>query len=420
VRRIYYGWFVVAMSVLVLMLLVGTSFTAFGLFVVPVSKELGLSRADMNSALILLNIGNAAVGPFIGRMLDRFPVKRVMLVGALCFGGSLITLGLSRSLGLSAFIFALPLAIGLTGGGTLTMTVLIARWFQAQRGRAMALMAIGMSLGGVLVTPAVGYLIHAEGWRMALIISGCVVAALLLLTTLIVRDRPGPNDVERGRVVQPTPAGQAAVLGQPEKIGALLRMPHFWTIALGSALALGVSQGVSITLAPLALGAGLTMIKATGLISAAGGGAMAGKLLLAVVADRVDRIALLSGLFVLVALINIALLLSESYIPLLISAGLLGITTGALTPLFYALLADRFGTASFGTVRGLMMPIVAVVGAVSVRFAGEVYDRTESYDLMFYTFIVAQLIAAIFMIATRFVSRSALATNPLRPASAGG
>ena len=419
-RRIYYGWFVVAMSVLVLMLLVGTSFTAFGLFVVPVSEDLGLKRADINTALIFLNIGNAAVGPFIGRALDRFPVKRIMLIGALCFGGSLITLGLSRSLGLSAFIFALPLAIGLTGGGTLTMTVLIARWFQAQRGRAMALMAIGMSLGGVLVTPAVGFLIHSQGWRMALIISGCVVAALLLLTTLIVRDRPGPNDVESRKAVQPSPGGSSAPLGQPEKIGALLRMPHFWTIALGSALALGVSQGVSITLAPLALGAGLTMIKATGLISAAGGGAMAGKLLLAVVADRVDRIALLSGLFVLVALINIALLLSESYIPLLISAGLLGITTGALTPLFYALLADRFGTASFGTVRGLMMPIVAVVGAASVRFAGEVYDRTESYDLMFYTFIVAQLVAAVFMIATRFVSRPALAANPLRPAGVGG
>lgn len=423
-RRIYFGWYVVAISVVAFMLLIGTTFTAFGLFVVPVSKDLGLSRADMNTALILLNIGNAAVAPVIGRMLDRFPMKRIMIACAVLFGACLVTLGLSNSLLLSAFVFALPLAIALQGTGTLTVTVLIARWFQVQRGRAMALAALGMSLGSIVVTPLVGMLIQAEGWRAALITSGCGVTAIMLVAALVVRDRPGPNDVEGGQKTldaQAAGAPKPAPIGAPAKMGELLGTGQFWTIAIGAALALAVSQAVSVSLAPLALGAGLTVVKATTLISAAGGGAIAGKLVLAAVADRVDRVALLTGLFLLMTAVAAVLVVSKSYIALLGSAVSLGVATGAMTPIFYALLADRFGAASFGTVRGLMAPLIAIVSAIAVRFAGEVYDRTGDYDVMFYTFIVAQLIAAAFMFSTRFFGRPAMASiEPVRAARAGG
>jgi len=405
VRRIYYGWYVVAMSALVFMLLIGSTFSAFGLFVVPVSKELGLSRAEMNSSIILLNIGNALVAPFVGRMLDRFPVRRIMIGAALILCAGLVTLGLSRSLWLSAFMMAVPLAIGLQGAGTLTMTVLIARWFQAQRGRAMALAVIGMSLGGVLVTPLVGLLIEAQGWRLTLIISGCVISAMLLLLSLIVRDRPGPADAEGGKPAKTAEAPRPVAPGAPAKMGELLRAPQFWTIALGSSLAFAVSQGVLVSLAPLALDSGLTIVQATTLISASGVGAMAGKLLLAIVADRVDRVALYTVLLAMIAIVNAALLVNQTYVALLGCSVILGLLSGVLTPIFFALLADRFGSASFGTVRGLMAPIGAVMGAVAVRFAGEVYDRTGGYDVMFSTFIGVQLLAAALMFSTRFFGR---------------
>jgi MFS family permease len=368
----------------------------------------------MNTALILLNIGNAAVAPFIGRMLDRFPVRWIMCSCAVLFGACLITLGLSESLLLSAFIFALPLAVALQGTGTLTVTVLLARWFQVQRGRAMALAALGMSFGSIAVTPAVGFLIQAEGWRVALMTSGGFVAAIMIVAAFVIRDRPGPEDVEPGKPAQPAVGPGSAAVGRPATLRALMSTGQFWTISLGSALALGASQAISVSLAPLALGGGLTMVQATTLISAAGGGAIAGKLLLAVVADRVDRILLLTGLFVLMAAISAVLSVSVSSLSLLCSAVVLGVVTGAMTPVFYALLADRFGTPSFGTVRGLMAPIVAVVSAAAVRFAGEVYDRTDGYDVMFYTFIITQLISTALIFSTRFFGRPAMA-QPIGP-----
>jgi predicted MFS family arabinose efflux permease len=401
VGRIYYGWCVVAMAMAVFALLIGFSFAAFGLFVLPVSKEFGLSRADMNTALILLNLGMAVVAPVIGRMLDRFPLKRIMLVSALILGASLITLGLSRSLWLSAFVMALPLAMALNGGGFLTMTVLIARWFQAQRGRALALAAIGMSLGGMLGPVAIGFLIHVEGWRFALILCGAVASVVLLGLSLILRDHPRPGEADREASAPAREARPTAAPGAPARMGDLLRAPQFWTIGLGSALAFSVTTAVLISLAPLAMGAGFSTVKVTSLLSASAGAAMVGKMVLAVFADRVDRVALMTGICVLVALANAALFASESYGALLATTVGLGLAMGALAPAMQTLVAERFGQASFGTVQGLMAPIIAITSAMAVRFAGEVFDRTDGYDLMFTAFIGVMLAAAALLFATR-------------------
>src|SRR5262249_41406551 len=114
-RRIYYGWYVVAVAMLAYLLVIGIINGAFGVFVVPVSRDLGLTRADMNSALILLNLGAACVAPLVGRALDRLPLKAVLASAVACFGLALAGLGLSKSLLLDVVLLTLPLAIGYTG-----------------------------------------------------------------------------------------------------------------------------------------------------------------------------------------------------------------------------------------------------------------------------------------------------------------
>lgn len=413
--RVYYGWCIVAIAVLANMLVVGATYSAFGLFVLPVSAEYQLSRANMNTALILLNLAAAVMAPLIGRMLDRFPAKRIMMVCALLLGASLTALGLSQSVWLSAAFMTLPLAAGVNGAAGLTMNVLVARWFVAQRGRAMALSVVGLSLGSVLVTPLVGVLIETYGWRTALMAVGVAEAGLLLLLATFVRERPRADEVEGGRrapaaAVSAKPAAAPPV--GPMAVGAILRMPQFWSIALSAALGMGMAQALTVSVVPLALDEGMTMLQATSLVSLIGLAAIASKLLLAVVADKVDRVVLLSGLFILGALLNAALLASEGYAMLVACALLMGVTIGTLAPLVWTLLADRFGAASFGTVRGLSAPISSLMGAASVRFAGEVFDRTGGYDLMFASFIGAQLLAAIGMFSTRFIRPPAVAASP--------
>lgn len=404
-RSMYFGWLVVAASVLIYALIIGSTFASFGLFVLPVSEEFGLSRAEINTGLIILNLGNAAMAPFIGRLLDRVPARRVMATSAVLLGGSLIVLGLSHSLWLNTAVIALPVAIGVLGAGTISVSIMIARWFSVYRGRAMALAAIGMSVGGIVVTPIIGWLIEVEGWRTTLIVIGAAVGVLLFGLAICLRERPGPNDVEvRGAVAakpSPTlPAQTDAPVAPPVSAMAILRMPLFWMLAIGIAMGSGVNQGLMISLVPLALESGLSTMESASLISVTGIAGIVSMLLLSVIADRWNRTILLAVL-TLIGLVPCALLLvAESFPALLVTAVVIGLSLAVVAPVYIALLADRFGLAAFGTVRGLIVPVMSVMGALSVRFIGEIYDRTGDYHLGLWIYVMIDIAAAGLILAT--------------------
>jgi sugar phosphate permease len=409
VARIYYGWFIVGLAILANMVVYGATHSAFSLYILPVSTEYNLSRANMNTALILLNVGLATLAPPLGRLLDHFPAKPVMLACTALLGLSLASLGLSRSLWLSAGVIAVPLAVGVLGCASLTMSVLTVRWFVRQRGRAMALTALGVSLGSMVVAPVQGLLIESYGWRHALLIMAAAVTVVLLVLVLAIRERPGPGDVEGGQTPALDSAPSVHPAATPLKLADLVRMPYLWLLALGSGVAAGVIQSLTISLVPLARGDGLTTIEATSLISIVGAAALVSKLVLAAVADRIQKATLLTGLFASGACLNAALLmLSHSYALLIGCAMLIGALAATFGPLVFTLVADRVGAASFGSARGLLGLIAGVFSIVAVRFSGEVFDRTGSYNVMFATFIVAQLLAASLVFFTRSARPSAV------------
>ena len=106
-------------------------------------------------------------------MFDRVPIKRILVASAIAFGGGFVALGLSHSLLLDAVVLFVPLAIAVVGAGTGANPALVARWFTVYRGRAMAIAAIGVSLGGLALAPPATFLIARIGWRQALIGLGC-------------------------------------------------------------------------------------------------------------------------------------------------------------------------------------------------------------------------------------------------------
>lgn len=421
-RHYYYGWAIVAIGIAVLTLVIGAAIHAFGLFVLPVSREYGLSRAQMNTGMILLNFGMALASPVVGRILDHYPARLVTTASALLFGASFIVLGLSKDLWLSAFVIAVPLAIALVGCGTLTSTLLIARWFTRNRARAMALVSVGFSLGPILVVPMVSMLLPAVGWRQTLIVLGCTIGVCVLLLCTLIRERAEPGVAEPGMepgMAEPGMASATAPSTAPSMpapalaLRQVIRFPLFWTVALSSAFAFGIQQATIVSMVPFALGAGYTGTQAAALLSVIGAMSISGKLLLAWLGDRFERTALLAFLFALLALTSGALTLAGDYATLLGCCALFGLAMGATTPAFLALLADKFGAASFGVVSGTGSFIATVISAALIRYGGEVYDRTESYRLMFLSFLAVGTVAAVLMGASTSLRQRRASVRPV-------
>jgi len=407
-RDIYFGWYVVAAAIVIYALLLGSTFASFGLYILPVSQEFDLSRADINTGLIALNLGNAAMAPIVGQLIDKYSARNLMMVTALMMGASMVVISQSQSLMLNLALIAMPVAAGVLGGGTISGSVLLARWFTVYRGRAMALAALGFSLGGVVGAPVIGLLIESQGWRSSVLITGLGGALIVCLLAFFMRDRPGPGDIEvKGQVppADPVPRPEADEPVQyepPPGIMTFLRMPLFWMLAIGIGLASGISQGLMVSLVPIGIEAGLTTMQGAMLISVTGITGLISMLALAAWGDRADRTVLLSLVILSMSLSCFLLLVAKNYAALLATAAIIGFSLAVIAPIYIALVADRFGLAGFGTVRGLFVPVMSLLGALSVRFIGEVYDRTGGYDVGLWTYLVLVLLAAAMVLVTRY------------------
>ena len=71
------------------------------------------------------------------------------------------------------------------------------------------------------------------------------------------------------------------------------------------------------------------------------------------------------------------------------------------------MLADRFRTSSFGTVRGISFLLIGVFGVLELRFGGALFDKTGDYRATFSAAIALSVVAAALMFTTRFTRRDA-------------
>jgi len=381
-----YRWYVLVLSVVIITLVVGSTNYSFALFVKPIAAGMKLSRAAVNSGLVLFYIGTAVFSPLVGRLLDHFPARPVMLVSAALFGAGMAGVGLSASPLAMALYIAAPISAGAVGCGGLFGALVVTRWFDKGRSRALAISAMGTSLGGLVTFPVVAFLIERWGWRAALI--GVGVGIWLVITALGVSLREAPSRVTgrgKGRDGWTTPG--------------ILRSPQFWIICLAISAMLGVDGALLASTTPYALDRGFSLTQVTLLMTVTTASAVLGKLLIAAVADRID----LRWLIVLTAALGVVQCAVFSTNPplwvLFATNGLAGLAIGGTYPLYSAIVAERFGPSSYGWIRGLMTPANSVLASAAVFFAGAVYDRTHHYTLMFLVFIVAGGLAMVLMLA---------------------
>jgi MFS family permease len=376
---IYAGWYNVLISLTIITFVVGSTNYSFGLFVKPAAQDLGLTRATMNVGLIVFVIGMAAFSPLLGRLMDRVSIIPVARISALVFAVTMFALSRTTTPWLMAALLAVPLAAATVGTGGLFGTVLVSRWFTHLRGRALSIMWMGTSFGGMVVVPLNALLMTYLGWRGALAAMGVIVGIMVMLLTFFVRVRP---DHDTQAYLTSHEGGRPRGLSASE----VLRQRDFWMIVIPVALMLSVDQTMLATITPYALDRGMNLAQAASLMSATTASAIAGKVVIAWIADRTD-LRLLLALTAIFGVIQCACMVYDpSYLLLLTVCLMTGLAVGGTMPLANILLSYRFGAPSIGTVMGLQMPITLALSMFTLYFVGAVHDRLDSYSMAFIVF----------------------------------
>lgn len=403
-RSLFYGWWIVTAAFITLFVATGFIFYSYGVFLEPIQKEFGASRFAVAMGLTLMNAAMAFAAPFLGRFIDTWSIRRLMMIGCLSLGIGFFLAAHITALWQFYLIIGTFLALGVCMIGQLSSTALVSNWFIRRRGAALGIATTGVSMSGMVMAPVTSYFVVNYGWRTTFLIFGALaVGALLPLVWLLVVSRPedigqlpdGAPMPRRDDSLPNAPADQSLARHAFEfSTPATLRNLTFWAITLCIGLNFFAMAATLIHMIPHAHDLGITRIQASYILTLSAGVGVIGKVLFGFVADYVDaRLALVLCL-AFQAVATLLFLPAHTYHELMIAGAIFGFGMGGVVPLWGSLVGDYFPRPVFGRVMGLMSPCMLPIQASGVPLAGLIHDATGDYNAAFIAFIVAYALAA--------------------------
>lgn len=380
----FYGWYVVAGTFVSQLAVVGFFSYSISLLTPLIREEFGVSLEQVMYSLTAGIFTGMILQPLAGVMLDRYPVRWIMAAGTLMFAAGLWALANSSSIAQYIVTFGLTMAAANAFAGIPPSQVSISRWFTSSRGKALGISAVGTSVGGIVVPGLVAWWLQTSGWRGALEnLALCIVLIVLPFVVLTIRGKPA--DV--GLLPEDGKPGASAPTDVPElTLKDIIRHPGYWQIGISVGLMFSVYISILANIAPYAAGLGVSATRASTLIMVVAIMGLLGKLAFGVAADKVN---LKIGLWAAMALLVMALLLMATepgYPLMLLAAGLLGLASGGMIPVWGLLMASVFGLVSYGRAMGLMGPLISLLVMPGFTVTGRLYDATGSYQLCLLAF----------------------------------
>ena len=174
----------------------GIGGVGIGVFVGPMTDDLGWSRAAMGGAFTIRAIVMATVGPVMGPLVDRRMGAPLLFAGGgFIAGGSIILLSMATEIWHYYLLFGIGWSVGqLAFGGNVLTGPIVAKWFIRKRGRAMGIYTMGIPIGSIIFVPLNAVLVTTLGWQSAWVLLGLATWALTIPMALFTMRRQ-PEDM---------------------------------------------------------------------------------------------------------------------------------------------------------------------------------------------------------------------------------
>src|SRR4051812_20722209 len=373
----FHGWRVVAACFVIAAVAWALGTFGASVYLQAVTAAHGWPIADVAFAITLFYLVSAAVQRAVGRGIDRWGPRPVLMLGTVSMALGVAAIGQVTTRWQLYPCFVL-IGLGWAALSTTGIAATVAPWFERHQGRSMTLAIMGASVGAIVGVPVLQLAIRQLGLAQGLALVGAVAAAVLLpLVARVLRFRR-PEEVGlqrdgRASLAEPISGPVTQPIATPAN-----RSPLLWSAAIAFALGLAMQIGFithHVTLAEPLLGtagAGL-------LVSATGGSAFVGRLILARIVDGVSvrKLACLVMIAQTAALLVLAL---WPTVPVLIGASLVyGYGIGHITTLGPIVVRREFGAAAFGATYGIAASAIQLTSAFGPAVIGVLRDSFGGY-----------------------------------------
>jgi MFS family permease len=394
---IFHGWWIVLVAAIGLGMGYGPIVTfTFGVFFKPLSQEFGWSRAQLSLAFSLSLFVMSLVFPLVGRLVDRFGARKVIVPSVFLFGLGLMSFALlSPQLWLLYLIYG---ALGVVGGGTAPVPYsnVLSHWFDKRRGLALGVAMVGLGLGAFVMPSLAQRLIDTDGWRWAYGYIGLAVMVVAIpVVALFLKETP--------QMLGLTPDGEPATSSsrnaQKEGMSAqeARRTNTFWVLVSAFFLMSACVHGCLIHLVPLLTDRGVSPQSAAFATSLLGGALLLGRVGAGYLLDHFFASAVALTFFCGAALGFLLLWSGVTGALAFLAAFLVGLGMGAEGDIIAYLVSRYFGLIAFSEIYGYAFAAFTLGGVVGPLLMGIGFDSTGSYRPMLGVFVFASLIAAALM-----------------------
>ena len=387
-RRAGSPWLVVLVGFVAMIAGTPVGPAGFGVFVAPMSRDLGWGRDLLGGAVAIGTIAGGLVAPWVGRTIDR-QGGRVMLTAAGVLLG--VTYLANAFAGADApWLFYLTYGIARVTDMAIILlgaTVAVSAVFREKRGRALGIVLSGNAVGVLVLVPLIQLVIDAAGWRTAWILLGIGSALVLApLAWILLRGVAAEAEVD-------------SPLEAPVAVRTAIRTRAFWALLISATLAQAAYSAAGTHQLAFLADNGLDATAAVAAIAAFAIVWGLGQVPWGLAAERVAPRWLLSAGYVVLAAALMLITVTSTFGWAVAYAVLLGVALSNHEAVDAAAWADRYGTRTLGAIRGAGRPLFLLGNAAGAYAAGVSFEVTRSYAPAFIALAGLSLAAALIVLA---------------------
>lgn len=407
----HYAWIVAAATFVVLLMTAGIRATP-GVLMVPLEQEFGWTRVSI-SAAVAVNIALfGLLGPFAASIMDRWGVRRVLLVALALLVVAVALSTQMRSESTLMLLWGVLVGAG-TGMTSMVLAAIVAtRWFEARRGMVVGALSAANATGQLIFLPLLANLITTYGWRAATWTVAAAAALVFAVVAVFMRDRPQDLGLLPYGATHET-ATAAPALPPLAALARGIRSPAFWVLALTFFVCGASTNGLIGThLIAACHDVGIPSSRSARLLAMMGLFDIVGTMASGWLTDRFSSRYLLLGYYSLRGLSLLALphTLAGDSSALGWFAVFYGLDWIATVPPTVRLTADAFGRENTGVMYGWIAASHQIGASLAALGAGSIRTTTGAYTWAFWI-AGALCVAAGLSFVT--IGRRAFAGRPL-------
>ena len=378
-------------------------------FVKPIQDELGWSYTTIATGFLIGSASGAVASSLTGWLVDKYGPRVVVALGGVGLAGALI--GLSTIQEPWHFWTFFGLARGsVIAGVEIGSSVAIAKWFVRQRGRTLAVKSMGQRSGQVVLPIVSFFIMDLSDWRTAYVaLSGFACLAIIGPALVLMRSQPEDHGLLPDGATDLRNAAGARGAGARviEEVSWTLREARstraFWLITVFLICTPFVQGATNLHMAPIFHDRGLSDGQAVAIVSIFGMSSVSSIMPMGFILERVHvRLAAMVQAVLVLTTMLLLLLLPEGGFPVAVLwAIIFGVAAGMRNVIEVLLLANYFGRASLGAIKGFTAPfrMISPLGPVLAAF---IRDETGSYTGAFILFAgVAVMMLVLMVLATQ-------------------